>query len=163
MITSLSAFGSRHEPVNALISIRVVVIESTLKGPVPIGALAKTSCPAVFQAFGATMYRAANLAGKIASGVLVVMSTTYSLTLFAPVNSGSSVEPITVLRPSALTRKSIVAFTASALNSSPLENLTPWRKVKRHVVLLTVFQYVARRARTIPLSSTRVRASKIAA
>ena len=163
MITNLSAFGSRHEPVNAVISIRVVVIESTLYGPVPIGALANTSCPALFQALGATMYSAANLAGKIASGLLVVMSTTYSLTLVAPVNSGSSVEPITVLRPSALTRKSIVAFTASALNASPFENLTSWRNVKRQVVGFTVFQYVARRARTIPLSSTRVSASKIAA
>ena len=55
MMTSLAAFGSRHESANALISIRVVVIESTLNGPVPIGALANTSCPAVFQAFGATM------------------------------------------------------------------------------------------------------------
>ena len=149
--------------MNALISIRVVVIESTLNGPVPIGALANTSCPAAFQAFGATIYRAANFAGKIASGVLVVISTTYSLTFVAPVTSGSSVEPIVVLRPSALTKKSTVALTASALKSSPLENLIPSRNVKRHVVLLTVFQYVARRARTIPLSSTRVSASKIAA
>ena len=93
----------------------------------------------------------------------MVMSTTYSLTFVAPVTSGSSVEPMVVLRPSALTKKSTVALTASALNSSPLENLIPWRKVKRHVVLLTVFQYVARRARTTPLSSTRVSASKIAA
>ncbi|CAB4566466.1 unannotated protein [freshwater metagenome] len=54
MITNLSDFGLRHDVLNAESSIRVVVSESTLNGPVPIGFSAKTVAPASFHAFGST-------------------------------------------------------------------------------------------------------------
>jgi hypothetical protein len=104
MITNLSDFGLRQDVLNADSSMRVVVRRSTLNGPVPIGFSAKTVAPASFQAFGSTIYRAAIFAGKIASVAGVDIWTTNSLIFFDPETPASSVEPITVLRPSALVR-----------------------------------------------------------
>ena len=159
----------RQDVLNAESSMRVVVRRSTLNGPVPIGFSAKTVAPASFQAFGSTMYRAANFLGKIASAAdnvavaCVVISTTRSLIFLADATPGSSVPPITVLRPSALVKYSTFATTESALNGSPFENLTPLRRVNCHVVGDVFFHEVARRGRTSPFVSTIVSASKIAA
>ncbi|CAB4566485.1 unannotated protein [freshwater metagenome] len=55
------------------------------------------------------------------------------------------------------------ATTESALNASPLENLTPLRKVNCHVVSEVFFHESAKRGWTVPFVSTYVSASKIAA